>query len=203
MDRDPHTYPWQARGSADKAAKHRRRSLRLKGYDYAQAGAYFITICTQGRACLFGDVVDGSMCWNAAGQLAATTWNDTSVRFPGIELDAFVVMPNHLHGIIVLPDRTIVRPDGHHRVGAPLVGAHDARAAPTVGDIVRTFKSLFTVAYIQGVKENRRPGFDRRLWQRNYYEHIIRDEPELARVRRYIDENPLRWAFDHENPLRS
>jgi REP element-mobilizing transposase RayT len=62
---------------------------------------------------------------------------------------------------------------------------------------------LFTVAYIQGVKENRRPGFDRRLWQRNYYEHIIRDEPELARVRRYIDENPLRWAFDHENPLRS
>ncbi len=197
MDRDPHTCPWDARESADQAAKHRRRSLRLKEYDYTQAGAYFITICTQGRACLFGEVVDGSMCWNAAGQLAAIMWTDMSVRFPGIDLDAFVVMPNHVHGIIVLPDRAIV--------GAPRVGAREraaTRAAPTVGDVVGAFKSLFTVQYIRGVKENRWQAFDRRVWQRNYYEHIIRDETELARLRRYIDENPLRWEFDRENPRR-
>jgi putative transposase len=99
--------------------------------------------------------------------------------------------------------------DGTAAVGTPFVGAPDeringaaTRAAPTVGDIVGAFKSSFTVAYIQGVKENQWPEFDRRVWQRNYYEHIIRDETELSRVRRYIDENPVRWAFDRENPQR-
>ena len=91
-------------------------------------------------------------------------------------------------------------------VGAPLVGAHGSkattRAAPSVGDMVGAFKSLFTVEYIRGVKEDRWPAFDRRVWQRNYYEHIIRDEAELARVRRYIDENPLQWELDKENPQR-
>jgi putative transposase len=108
MEIDPHDYPWDGRTSADQAEKNRRRSLRLQGYDYAQADAYFITICTQDRACLFGEVVDGSMSWNAAGQLAATMWIDMSVRFPDVELDAFVVMPDHIHGIIVLPDRAAV-----------------------------------------------------------------------------------------------
>jgi len=145
-----------------------RRSLRLQGYDYAQAGAYFVTICTQNRACLFGEVADGTTRLNPAGQLAATPWNDMPLRFPETDMDAFVVMPNHVHGIIVLPDRAAV-------VGAPLVGARDenraaTRAAPTVGDVVGAFKSLFTVEYIQGVKENRWPAFDRRVWQRNYYE---------------------------------
>ena len=209
------------RDAPDTAAKRRRRSLRLSGYDYAQAGAYFITICTEGRACLFGEVANGTMRLNAAGQLAVTLWNDLTPRFVGIELDAFVVMPNHVHGVIVLPDRTPIvgapLVGAHDRaVGAPLVGAHankaatraaptvgDAqgnkaatRAAPTVGDVVGAFKSLFTVEYIRGVKEYRWPAFDRRVWQRNYYEHIIRDEAELARVRRYIDENPLQWELD-------
>jgi REP element-mobilizing transposase RayT len=193
-----------------------RRSLRLQGYDYAQAGAYFVTICTQNRACLFGEVADGTTRLNPAGQLAATFWNDMPLRFPEIDMDAFVVMPNHVHGIIVLPDRAaivgapLVGARDNNRaaiVGAPLVGARDrnraaTRAAPTVGDVVGAFKSLFTVEYIQGVKENRWPAFDRRVWQRNYYEHIIRDEAELVRVRLYIDENPSRWAFDEENPQR-
>ena len=103
------------------------------------------------------------------------------------------------YGVIGLPDRA-------GTVGAPLVGAHGSkaatRAALTVGDMVGAFKSLFTVEYIRGVKENRWPAFDRRVWQRNYYEHIIRDEAELARVRRYIDENPLQWELDKENPQR-
>ncbi len=188
------------RDAADITAKHRRQSLRLNGYDYAQAGAYFITICTEGRALLFGDVANGTMRLNAAGQLAAMLWNNLTPRFVGIELDAFVVMPNHIHGIIVLPYRAAT-------VGAPLVGAPrggraDTRAAPTVGDVVGAFKSLFTVKYIRGVKQCRWPSFDRRVWQRNYYEHIIRDDAELARVRRYIDENPLQWELDQENPQR-
>jgi putative transposase len=179
----------------------RRRSLRLKGYDYAQAGAYFVTICTQDRACLFGDAADGTICLNAAGQLAATLWSDMPIRFPDIDLDAFVVMPNHIHGIIVFSDCAVTE-------GAPLVGARRGgapaatKAAPTVGDVVGAFKSLFTVEYIAGVKENRWPAFDRRVWQRNYYEHVIRDEPELERIRSYIDENPLRWELDDENPQR-
>jgi putative transposase len=176
---------------------HRRRSLRLKDYDYAQAGAYFVTICTQDRVCLFGDVTDGAMSLNAAGQLVATLWTDVTVRFPDACLDAFVVMPNHIHGIILLRDT----------IGAPLVGAQidneaTTRVAPTIGDIVGAFKSSTTVEYVRAAKAHRWPAFHRRLWQRNYYEHIIRDEPELSRIRRYIDENPARWDFDDENPQR-
>ena len=179
------------------AERSRRRSLRLKGYDYAQAGAYFVTMCTHERACLFGEVADGSMRSNSVGQLAATLWTDMPIRFPGIDLDAFVVMPNHIHGIIVLPEV----------VGAPLVGARGqdgaaTRAAPTVGNVVGAFKSLFTVEYVRGVKNNQWPRFQLKLWQRNYYEHVIRDGSDLARVRIYIDENPLRWQFDDENPGR-
>jgi putative transposase len=164
----------------------RRRSLRLQAYDYAQAGAYFVMVCTQNRTCLFGEVTDGAMRLNSAGELAATVWNSMVERFPDIELDMFVVMPNHLHGIIVLSDS----------------GRAATRAAPTVGDVVGAFKSLFTLRFIEGVKSKRWPAFDRRVWQRNYYEHVIRDERDLARVRRYIDENPLRWEFDQDNPQR-
>ena len=141
-------------------------------------------------------------------KLAERLWHDMPARFLGLDVDAFVVMPNHIHGILVLSDDVIV--------GAPLVGARDeaddraaTRAAPTVsqpgatvGDIVGGFKSSFTVEYIRRVRNGRLPAFRRRVWQRNYYEHIIRDEAELARVRRYIEENPLRWEFDRENPLR-
>ena len=176
---------------------YRRRGLRLKGYDYAQAGAYFVTVCVQDRSCLFGDVASDTICLSARGQLAAALWSDLPLRFPEIDLDAFVVMPNHIRGIIVLSDRPAT-------VVAPLEGAPGTETnAPTVGDVVGAFKSLFTVKYIQGVKEGRWPRFQGRVWQRNYYEHVIRDEPDLARVRSYIDENPLRWAFDDENPLRN
>jgi putative transposase len=188
---------WGARMRHEPVQRH-RRSLRLNGYNYAQAGAYFITVCIQDRACLFGHVADGAMRSNDAGQLATRLWHDLPARFSGLDVDAFVVMPNHVHGILVLSD-----------VGAPLVGARvgvdekaATRAAPTVGDIVGGFKSSFTVEYIRGVKRGQFPAFNRRIWQRNYYEHIIRDEPDLTRVRRYIEENPLRWDFDQENPLR-
>ena len=197
---------------------HRRRSLRLKGYDYSMAGAYFVTICTQDRACLFGDVVAGAMRLNEAGQMVSALWDGIAARFSNVEIDQFVVMPNHLHGILVLGDgaggmtteraTTRVAPTGI--VGAPLVGAPatngDPVGAPLVGalvrlgDVVGAFKSLATTGYIAGVKARGWPEFRGRLWQRNYYEHVIRDESALERIRRYVDDNPARWEFDDENP---
>src|SRR5262245_23649994 len=115
----------------------RRRSLRLKGYDYTQAGAYFVTISTQDQACLFGDVIDGSMRLNDAGHMLARLWNDIPGRFADVEIDTFVVMPNHLHGIIVLPDA---------------VNGMTTKVAPVLGEVVAAFKSITTVHYIRGVK---------------------------------------------------
>ena len=184
----------------------RRRSLRLEDYDYGTAGAYFVTICTQDRACLFGDVVDGAMCLNEAGQMVAALWDGIGARFSGVEIDQFVVMPNHLHGILVLSDgdaagatieraTTRVAPTDPSIVGAPLVGAR-----VRLGDVVGAFKSLATTSYIDGVKTKGWPAFRGRLWQRNYYEHVIRDERALNRIRRYVDDNPARWEFDDETP---
>lgn len=174
--------------------KHHRRSIRLQGYDYTQAGAYFVTICTQDRACLFGEVVDGEMRLNDAGQMVQAEWNALPDRFPSVGRDAFVVMPNHVHGIIVITNDI---------VGAGLVPAPNGattRVAPTVGDVVGAFKSRTTVLYTYGVKQIGWTPFRGRLWQRNYYEHVIRDESSLNDIRQYILDNPLRWAMDRENP---
>jgi putative transposase len=159
-----------------------RRSLRLRGYDYAEGGTYFVTICTQDRACLFGEVIAGSMRLNQSGQQIAMLWEGLASRFSGVEIDLFVVMPNHLHGIFVLPD----------------VGAMGTR----LGDVVGAFKSMTTVDYIRGVKAKGWPKFRGQLWQRNYFEHVVRDETELDRIRQYIDDNPAQWELDDENPLK-
>ena len=168
--------------------KHHRRSLRLKGYDYSRAGAYFVTICTHGRECLFGEIMDGEMRLNAAGQAAQAEWVRLPERFQSIELDEFVIMPNHLHGIILV-GAGLAPPDS----GAASRGA--ASSAPTLGHILRAFKSISAIAV------NRLLGRSgRSLWQRNYYEHIVRSENELARIREYIANNPAQWALDRENP---
>jgi REP element-mobilizing transposase RayT len=168
--------------------KHHRRSIRIKGYDYSRAGAYFVTICTHGRECLFGEIMDGEMRLNDAGQAAQAEWVRLPERFQSIELDEFVIMPNHLHGIILV-EAGLAPPDG----GAPNRGA--ASSAPTLGNILRAFKSISAIAV------NRLLGRSgRSLWQRNYYEHIVRSENELAHIREYIANNPTQWALDRENP---
>lgn len=168
--------------------KHRRRSIRLKGYDYSKSGAYFITIVTRNRACLFGKVVNGEIRLNDAGRMVVTEWEMIPERFPTVALDAFIVMPNHVHGIIVITNAAIVH-DGA-----------TTRVAPTLGDVVGAFKSRVTVEYIRGVKTSGWTPFHRDLWQRNYYEHIIRNKDALNRIRKYITDNPARWLFDYENP---
>ncbi len=174
-------------------ARHHRRSIRLKGYDYSQPGAYFVTICTHQRRCLFGDVVDGEMRLNEAGGMVEWTWYDLPNHIDNIELDAFVVMPNHVHGIIIIREPV---------VGAGSVGAGSEPAPTTkrhgLPEIVRQFKT-FSARRINRWRGT--PGTP--VWQRNYYEHIIRDEQSLNRIRQYILENPIRWQLDRENPDRT
>jgi REP element-mobilizing transposase RayT len=194
--------------------RHHRRSIRLKGYDYSQAGAYFITLCTQDRACLFGKVVNGEMRLNDAGRMVLAEWNRLPERFPHLVLDAFVVMPNHVHGILVITDPaptvgatlvvapTVSAPNAGTMGAVPNTGA-TLVVAPTVGNIIGAFKSRVTVEYIRGVKTSGWPPFRGRLWQRNYYEHIIRNERALNAIRQYIMENPRRWQMDREKEARS
>ena len=151
--------------------KHHRRSIRLKGYDYAGPGAYFVTICTQDRACFFGAVADGEMQLNNSGQIAKAAWDELPARFPSVRLDAFIVMPNHVHGIIMVGAQFIAPSDGF---GATNQGVMNH--APTLGEIVRAYKAAST----RLIRQAGTPDF---AWQRNYYEHIVRDEEALDRIR--------------------
>jgi len=172
--------------------KHRRRSIRLKGYDYSQDGLYFVTICVKKGLCLFGNIMDGEMILNSAGELIYQEWLALPERFPQIILDAFQVMPNHFYAILCVQN-----PDPPDRERAP------TRVAPTVatlGDMVGAFKSITTHEYIAGIKELRWEPFPGKLWQRNYYEHIIRNEQALNAIRQYIDNNPANWDADQLHP---
>ncbi len=165
---------------------HHRRSIRLKDYDYSQAGAYFITICTQNRECLFGEIKDGQMRLNEMGKITAIEWENTSVLRPNIELDEWVVMPNHFHGIIIILDgRGTARraPTAVEQFGKPVSGS-----IPT---IIRSFKSAVT----KRINEYRQM-VGAKLWQRNYWERIIRNETELNHIREYIHNNPDSWEQD-------
>jgi putative transposase len=171
--------------------KH-RRSIRLKGYDYKQAGAYFVTICTRDRECLFGWVTDCEMRLNDIGRKAQAAWEALPTRFANMFLDAFIVMPNHIHGIILVGAQFIAP---HHSeqnpVGVAPQGAMNR--APTLGEIVRTYKAVSTHLIRRTMKSDF-------AWQRNYYEHVIRDDQSLEHIRDYIVNNPARWADDEENP---
>lgn len=169
--------------------KHHRRSIRLKEYDYRLAGAYFVTIVAQDRECLFGDIVNGEMQSNDAGQMINQIWQELPNHYPGVDIDLFVVMPNHFHGIIVL-----LSPFPQNRADK------DSFTPLSLADIVHRFKTLTTTRYIHGVKQLGWRPFNRRLWQRNYYEHVIRNEQALDGIRDYIDQNPLMWMEDAENP---
>ncbi|WP_052606071.1 transposase [Calidithermus timidus] len=174
--------------------RNNRRSIRLKGYDYAQQGAYFITICTQNRARLFGEIVDGQMRLNEWNRIVAESWQWLAEQYEHVELDEWVIMPNHLHGIIVIVD------DGRRRGGSQTAPTGHGRPMPTtrkpIGRLVGAFKMVST----KRMNEMRgTPGAA--VWQRNYYEHIIRNEESLNRIRQYIAKNPLRWHLDRENPI--
>jgi REP element-mobilizing transposase RayT len=186
---------------------HHRRSIRLREYDYRGAGAYFVTICTFKRECLFGEVIDGEMRLNDAGEAAVECWQGIPDHFPQVQLDEFVVMPNHLHGIIVLDDFVGAR---HASPGSctsvisrtthasPLQGISSGPKPRSIGAIVGAFKSAVTKR-INTLRDN--PGCP--VWQRNYYEHVIRNETDLANIRQYIVNNSLKWDQDENNPANA
>ena len=178
----------------DNLQQHHRRSLRLRDYDYSQEGAYFITICAQGKLCLFGEPCESGIKLWAAGRMIEDWWLKLPTKFLTIEPDEFVVMPNHFHGVLTIVGATPCgcqpKPDHTTESGHPRGGA------PTVGDAIDWFKTMTTNAYIRGVSEQAWPRFSGRLWQRNYYEHVIRNEDELNRARQYIIDNPVMWARD-------
>ena len=155
------------------------------------------------RLFLFGDVVGGEMRVNGAGEMVWRVWDEMPGRFPSVEMDEFVVMPNHVHGVIVICQRLGAHFSPEAPTGAPTRGAPTGGGAIRLGDVVGAFKSLTTVEYGRCVRKMGWPPFDRRLWQRNYYERVIRDESELGRARAYIVDNPMEWEFDSENSDRT
>lgn len=167
--------------------KRSRRSIRLPEFDYSQTGSYFVTVVTHGREFLFGSVVDGEVCLNEFGQIVCDEWQRSSVIRREIELDAFVIMPNHIHGIV-----SIVQREGRATSRSPL---HAGPTKSSIGSFVGGFKSAVTTRINSLRNSSGKP-----VWQRNYYEHVIRDEESLVRMRQYIVDNPLRWEFDPENP---
>ncbi len=175
---------------------HHRRSIRLRGYEYSHAGAYFVTLCTWQRECLFGEIVDGEMVLSNIGSIAAAVWTDLSSHYRQVELDAFVIMPNHVHGLIVFCDEQAEETISQQgRVENPPLQDEIRHGLP---EIVRGFKT-FSSRRINAIRHNR--GCP--VWQRNYYDRVIRNENEMSRARAYIVDNPSKWAYDRENPINS
>jgi len=230
---------------------HHRRSIRLKGYDYSQTGLYFITICTQNRLCLFGEIKNGEIILNDAGIMIDKWWNELKHKYRNIKLHEQIIMPNHLHGIIqiinetgsvgadlrvcpdsdlrvcpdsdlrvcpdsdlrVCPDDTWqtsktgqshrIAPTGTEKSGERTLGER-ALGERALGEhigsplhaMIQWFKTMTTNEYIRGVNNNGWPRFNKKLWQRNYYEHIIRNEKSCCQISEYIQTNPLKWQDD-------
>jgi len=190
---------------------YRRKPLRLRGYDYSKTGFYFVTICTKDRECLFGGVVDKKMRINEFGKIITQEWFRTPFIRKNIALDAFVVMPNHIHGIIIIkykiksctgvlqyartpdartPDKYKKLHEGKRCLSSP---------SGNLGAMIRGFKGVTTVR----INKNRQ-GFGRSpVWHRNYYERIIRSPKELKNIRQYIINNPANWSQDKENPINN
>jgi putative transposase len=192
-------------------SKPDRRSIRLPGYDYSRAGAYFVTICIQNRLCLLGDIINEKIFLTDSGFMVASVWQELPNFYPNVQIDVFQIMPNHFHGIIVLqgihdqssvgagpcacPNTFLGRPRGIGQAQGP---------APTkilsLPDVVHRFKTMTTKRYVDGVKQLGWAPFPGKFWQRNYYEHVIRNQKEMDEIREYITNNPKQWDLDQENP---
>jgi putative transposase len=168
---------------------HRRRSIRLKEYDYSQGGWYFITICVYRKDIVLNNIINGEIHLNAFGKIVESTWYDLPNHNDHILLDYFTIMPNHVHGIIVIKENPLATAP----VGA---GSEPAPTRHGLHEIIRQFKTFSSMRINSKLNGPRSP-----FWQRNYFERIIRNENEINRIRKYITENPLKWAEDQYNPI--
>ena len=167
---------------------HHRHSIRLKDYDYSNGGMYYITICTQNRECILSEIVgadsiSAQLTLTNVGEMINNVYLNLENQFKNIKLHDYIIMPNHIHGIVEIcaSERA------------------DMESAPTANKIIQTFKRYTTIEYIKGVKQGIYKPFNKRIWQRNYYEHIIRNEDELDKIIAYIKCNPFNWANDINN----
>ncbi len=192
---------------------HKRRSIRLKGYDYTQKGLYFVTICCQNRKHFYGNIENGIMILNDAGKMIEKWYYELENKFPNIKCQEMVVMPNHFHCIIenvgtvgtdlrICPNSKSITGEhvpitGEH---VPITGEHVPITGEHVGSplhrMVQWFKTMSTNEYIRGVKTKNWKRFDGKLWQRNYWEHIIRNEKSYHKISDYIKNNPMKWEED-------
>jgi putative transposase len=179
---------------------HHRRFIRLKGYDYSQAGAYYITIVTWHREFLFGEIVNKVMKLNQRGKIADECWQSIPEHFPNVQLGAYVIIPNHMHGIIIINDmhENRIATNSSQSVGARHASPLRPRGVPSgsLGTIIGSFKSAVTKQIGRELNETG-------IWQRNYYEHVIRSDRDLQNKTDYIEANPLLWDEDDENPINA
>jgi putative transposase len=177
-----------------------RKSIRLKGYDYTQPGGYFVTAVTFRRECLFGEILNEKMILNRYGKIVDECWQAIPAHFLNVELGAYVVMPNHVHGIIVICENETIPPatvGATHWVAPTKITPTHRPTGPrkgSLGAIIGAFKMAATrqiMSKLDGAN----------IWQRGYYEHIVRDEMDANRIHAYIEANPANWAEDDENPL--
>ena len=170
--------------------KYRTDSIRLKGWDYRNSGYYFVTICTKDRHPYFGQIVKGEMCLSSIGEIATQCWREIPKHHENVDLDEFMIMPNHTHGIVIL-----CNPIGTLHTPSPQDKSIMSNISPKAGSlstIIRSYKSAVTrLCGLQGVKQF--------AWQTRFYDHIIRDEKSLRNIRRYIMNNPAKWELDKEN----
>ena len=172
--------------------KHRRRSIRLSNYAYDQAGAYYVTLVTKNRKIIFGEIENGEVILNEYGWIAREEWLKTSEIRTWVSMDAFVIMPNHLHGIIFINEHDKLQKEP---VAQPIKREFGKPIAGSLSSIIGQYKSVTTK------RINARRGTKIPVWQRNYYERIVRDQEELDKIRIYIMENPMKWESDRENPF--
>lgn len=167
---------------------HYRRSIRMRGYDYSQEGLYFITICVKNRECLLGTIIEGKMAVNEFGSIVENVWNNLPNHYPNIELGEFVIMPNHIHGIIaIVPARNNVSAEN-------IVPAGFKPASTPLSEIIRALKT-FSARQINEKRNMQGTS----VWQRNYWEHIIRDNRSHQNISNYIKNNPQKWAKNNLN----
>lgn len=175
-----------------------RHAQRWRGHDYSDCGAYFVTICTQDRICRFGSIRDGVLDHNDVGRAACEAWASLGARFPGVHPGTYVVMPNHVHGILTLSSQAAVVP------APPRSAVPDARTDSAgivrLSDVVGAFKSIVAVQWRRLETLRARVSPPGRLWQRNFWDRVLRDEEEVSRAAAYIEGNVANWATD---PIRS